>query len=220
MLRRSDGSWTKDEKRLQCRKGDQKGNERELNHPAARPPLFQAPEVFQGQTLTAESVRQTVSPKLVSLLYWIADAEGVTRITHRLCHLSVLRMDEPASQRVTSQPSRSQRVAFEVRAMRVKLDFIWPRSRMRMERCPHRRARSIDVTHRNHIRPFLTRWGCLPRWPHDANMAMPLVAAPLRVSNRSGFINCHDELTTGRCRERCVEGIISAAGAKCSPFGI
>jgi hypothetical protein len=98
MLRRSDGSWTKDEKRLQCRKGDQKGNERELNHPAARPPLFQAPEVFQGQTLTAESVRQTVSPKLVSVLYWIADAEGVTRITHRLCHLSVLRMDEPASQ--------------------------------------------------------------------------------------------------------------------------
>jgi hypothetical protein len=37
-------------------------------------------------------------PKLVSVLYWSVDAEGVTRITHRLCHLSVLRMDEPASQ--------------------------------------------------------------------------------------------------------------------------
>jgi hypothetical protein len=89
-----------------------------------------------------------------------------------------------------------------------------------MEGCPHRRARSIDVAHRNHIRPFLTRWGCLARWPHDANMAMPLVTAPVRVCNGSGLINCHNELTTGRRRDGCVEGVIGPAGAKTSPFGL
>jgi hypothetical protein len=57
MLRRSDGSWAEDEKRLQCRKGDQKSDERVLDRPPALPVLFQAADVSKGQRLTTDGVR-------------------------------------------------------------------------------------------------------------------------------------------------------------------
>jgi hypothetical protein len=57
MLRRSDGYWAKDEKRLQCRKGDQKSNQHVLDHPAALPTLFQATQEFKGQRLTTDGVQ-------------------------------------------------------------------------------------------------------------------------------------------------------------------
>ena len=75
MLRRSDGSWAEDEKRLQCRKGDQKSDERVLDRPPALPVLFQAADVSKGQRLTTDGV-QTIAPddwQFVS--YRSADAE-------------------------------------------------------------------------------------------------------------------------------------------------
>ena len=57
MPRRSDGSWAKDEKRLQCRKGDQKSDEHVLDRPAALPVLFQAADVLKGQRLTTDGVQ-------------------------------------------------------------------------------------------------------------------------------------------------------------------
>jgi hypothetical protein len=81
MLRRSDGSWAKDEKRLQCRKGDQKCDEGVLDRPAALPVLFQAAEVFEGRRSTIDSVRQTGAPHDWRAFYRNAAAEGVTRIT-------------------------------------------------------------------------------------------------------------------------------------------
>ena len=72
---RSDGLQADSEKRLKCSKGDQKSDERILDPHAALPPLFQAPEVFEGQRLTTESVRQTISPDDWRTLYRSADAE-------------------------------------------------------------------------------------------------------------------------------------------------
>ena len=81
MLRRSEGSWAKDEKRLQRRKGDQKSDEHVLDRPAALAILFKAADVLKGQRLATDGV-QTITPvdwQFVS--YRSADAEAVTHIT-------------------------------------------------------------------------------------------------------------------------------------------
>jgi hypothetical protein len=92
MLRRSDGSWAKDEKRLQCRKGDQKSDEHVLDRPAALSVLLQAADVLEGQRLTTDGV-QTIAPddwQFVS--YSSSDAEAVTHITAP-CALSFMCVD-------------------------------------------------------------------------------------------------------------------------------
>ena len=80
MLRRSEGSWAKDEKRLQRRKGDQKSDEHVLDRPAALAVLFQAADVLKGQRLATDGV-QTIAPDDWRSLYRSADADDVTRIT-------------------------------------------------------------------------------------------------------------------------------------------
>ena len=97
MLRRSDGSWAKDEKRLQCRKGDQKSDEHVLDRPAALAVLFQAADVLKGQRLTTDGV-QTIAPddwQFVS--YRSADAEAVTHITALRFSLCVSDGPQPLS---------------------------------------------------------------------------------------------------------------------------
>jgi hypothetical protein len=82
MSRRSDGLYTNGEKRLKCSKGDQKSDEGVLDRPAALPALFQATEVFKGQRLTIDGVRQAIAPDdWLFILYRSADAETVTHIT-------------------------------------------------------------------------------------------------------------------------------------------
>jgi hypothetical protein len=91
MLRRSDGSWAKDEKRLQCRKGDQKSNQHVLDRPAALSVLLQAADVLEGQRLTTDGV-QTIAPdewQFVS--YRSSDDEAVTHITAPCAFLCVCR---------------------------------------------------------------------------------------------------------------------------------
>ena len=81
MLRRSEGSWAKDENRLQRRKGDQKSDEHVLDRPAALAVLFQAADVLKGQRLATDGV-QTIAPddwQFVS--YRSAVAVAVTHIT-------------------------------------------------------------------------------------------------------------------------------------------
>jgi hypothetical protein len=81
MLRRSDAFCAKGDISLKSRKREQKSDERILDRHAALSPLFQGPEVFEGQRLTPDNVRQTIAPDDCRTLYRSAHAVDVTRIT-------------------------------------------------------------------------------------------------------------------------------------------
>src|SRR5258708_19622679 len=58
----SNGFCADGEQDLKCRKGNQQGDERVLDRPAAPPALLQATEIVKAQTLTIYPVQQTIAP--------------------------------------------------------------------------------------------------------------------------------------------------------------
>jgi hypothetical protein len=100
MLRKSDCSWAEDEKRLQCRKGDQKSDERVLDRLSALPILLQAADVLEGQRLTTTDGVQTIAPDDWQFVWYrSSDAEAVTHITALRFPLCVSIWPQPSSSR-------------------------------------------------------------------------------------------------------------------------
>jgi hypothetical protein len=64
----SNGFCADGEQDLKCRKGNQQGDERVLDRPAAPSALLQATEIVKAQRLTIDGVRQVIAPARPGIL--------------------------------------------------------------------------------------------------------------------------------------------------------